>query len=210
MSCDYVNVNNAFFSSQEIPYLSQDTYVTDRNPRGTVVANCFAHAFNSGSIDRDYQGAIGPMYANVTLENDVDIIGYSQGTYTNIVWTKNEDDRFNLHNVNDRPHRVYIRDSGIYSVTGNVIVKHNEDGKFINGILLQLDNGNLGEIFASAASNAGVRNNITAGTSINWTGYLKEGTWITLGIIPLLGDSATSPSSLLMLKDSYLSIYRNS
>ena len=52
---------------------TQETYPTDRNPRGTVIANCFAHDLTMDRLIGNNQGASGPLNNNVTLENTKEI-----------------------------------------------------------------------------------------------------------------------------------------
>ena len=191
---EVANVTSAFYSSQEIdPIVAGDTDFA-MPPRGTVTTDCGIYPIKPGSIAENFTGRIGTPLVSLGLNNDV-VLTPNVGDWIDISWTSVESDPFKLHNINDRPDLIYIRDSGLYAISATVTTSERPD----NLLLRVLQNGS--EIDGAYSSVAGLDQGVPTSISLNVTTSLEANQSIYLQLLPYIGNVFPSTTELTMLKD---------
>ena len=188
------NVASAFYSSQTIaPIVAGDTDFA-MPPRGTVTTDCGIYPIKPGSIAENFTGTIGTPFVSLGLNNDV-VLTPNVGAWIDISWTSVKSDPFKLHNINDRPDLIYIRDSGLYSISATVATSERPD----NLLLRVLRNGN--EIDGANSSVAGLDLGVPTSISLNVTTSLEANQSIRLQLLPFIGNTfPTTELTMLMNK----------
>ena len=191
------DVTSAFYSSQKIdPIISDGQINTDfaMPPRGTVTTNCGIYPIKSGSITDYFKGAIGQPLVALSLLDDV-VWTPNVAAWTDISWTSVKTDPFKLHNIDDHPELVYIRESGFYSISATVSTTERPD----NLILRVLQNGN--QVDGAIATIPGLDQGVPNAMGLNVTTYLPANASIRLQLLSYIGNIFPSTTSLSVLKD---------
>ena len=128
------------------------------------------------------------LNSNVVLTPNV-------GNWIDIRWTSVKSDPFKLHNINDRPDLIYIRDSGLYSISATISTSERPD----NLLLRVLRNGI--EIDGALSSIVGLDQGVPTSISLNVTTSLEANQNIRLQLLPYMGHIyPTTGLTMLMNK----------
>lgn len=188
------NVTSAFYSSQTIaPIVSGDTNFA-MPPRGTVATNCGVYPVKAGSITEDFSGAIGTPLVSLGLNSDV-VWTPNVANFTPINWTLVKSDPFKLHNINDRPDLIYIRDSGLYVISATVATSERPDN-----LLLRVVHDTT-VIDGAYSSAAGLDAGVPSAISLNVTAHLEANIGINLQLLANMGNTFPGTTGITVHKD---------
>ena len=154
-------------------YKSSVSISTDqvRPPTGAILQNCNMSQRIAGQIRREFQGAIGPQAVQLRGASWT----YPGNSVPNLVyWSQDGDENWDPQNMHNRgTSQVYIKDTGIYTVTCGLSFS---PGAQDYTIRIKNNGRNFRAWEHSAAANTGVNTFV----NVSWTGRQSAGSYLEI------------------------------